>query len=186
MRCFLALPIPEPLLPALLDVQEAVPVGRAVPEENLHLTLVFLDDQPQTALQELHLALESRALPGCTLALTGLALFGGRRARLLAADVARAPALMALQRAAMRAVSAAEIALPRARFRPHVTLVRFGAGLREADRLRLDAALARFAGLATPPAPVAALRLVGSVLTPEGAVYETLAEYPLGPWSGTE
>lgn len=186
MRCFLALPVPEPLLPALLAVQAAVPLGRAVPEENLHLTLAFLDDLPEGELQELDLALDGRALPGCSLALDGLAIFGGRRARLLAAQVARVPELMGLQREVLRAVAAAGITLPRARFRPHVTLLRFGAGLRRADRPRLDVALGRFAALTAGPAPVAEMRLVGSVLTPDGAVYDTLAAYPLRTGSGTD
>ncbi|WP_417743447.1 RNA 2',3'-cyclic phosphodiesterase [Salipiger sp.] len=185
MRCFLALPIPEPLLPPLLAVQEAVPVGRAVPEDNLHLTLAFLGDRPEAELRELHLALGQRALPAATLALSGLATFGGRRIKLLAAEVTKTPALVALQREALRAVTAAGIELPRERFRPHVTLLRFGAGLREGDRTGLDAALAPLAGLSTAAAPVAEMRLVGSTLTPEGAVYDTLAEYPLEADSGT-
>lgn len=185
MRCFLALPIPEPLLPPLIAVQEAVPVGRAVPEENLHLTLAFLGDRPEAELRELHFALEDRALPAVTLALAGLASFGGRRIKLLAAEVSKTPELVALQREALRAVTAAGMALPRERFRPHVTLLRFGAGLREADRPRFEAALAPLAGLNTAPEPVAEMRLVGSTLTPEGAVYETLAVYPLATGSGT-
>lgn len=179
MRCFLALPIPEPLLPALLDVQEAVPVGRAVPEENLHLTLVFLDEQPDFALAELDAALLAAALPGCTLALEGLESFGGRRVRLLAAGVARVPELVALRERVQSAVRTAGIALPRERFRPHVTLRRFGSGLREADRPRFERGVARFAALRSEPEPVDELRLLGSQLTPEGAVYETLAAYPL-------
>ena len=185
MRCFLALPIPEPLLPPLLAVQEAVPVGRAVPEDNLHLTLAFLGDRPEAELRELHLVLGQRALPAVTLALAGLATFGGRRVKLLAAEVTKVPALVALQREAVRAATAAGMALPRERFRPHVTLLRFGAGLRDADRPRLDAALAPLAGLSTAAEPVAEMRLVGSTLTPEGAVYDTLAEYPLATGSGT-
>ncbi|APZ52097.1 RNA 2',3'-cyclic phosphodiesterase [Salipiger abyssi] len=179
MRCFLALPVPEPLLPALLDAQEAVAVGRAVPEENLHLTLAFLGEQPDFALAELDAALMAAPLPGCTLALEGLESFGGRRVKLLAAGVTRAPELVALRERVQGALRAAGIALPRERFRPHVTLRRFGNGLREADRARFEQGVARFAALRSAPEPVAELRLVSSQLTPEGAVYETLAVYPL-------
>ncbi|MDO6583968.1 RNA 2',3'-cyclic phosphodiesterase [Salipiger sp. 1_MG-2023] len=179
MRCFLALPVPDALIPPLLAVQEAIPVGRAVPEENLHLTLAFLDEQPDYALAELDAAL-APVLPGCALALDGLVSFGGRRVKLLAAGVVPEPGLVALRATVLAAVRAAGIELPRERFRPHITLIRFGAGLRESDRARLEAGVAQVAGLRSAPEPACALRLVGSVLTPGGAIYETLAEWPLG------
>ena len=179
MRCFLALPIPEPLVPSLLDAQETVPVGRPVPEENLHVTLAFLDEQPDFALAELDAALSARRLRPCALALDGLASFGGRRVKLLAAQVKPEPALAALRDEVLRAVRAAGIDLPRERFRPHVTLIRFGKGLRPEDRSRFEAGVARVVSLTSRPEPVASLRLVGSTLTAEGPLYETLADYPL-------
>ena len=186
MRCFLGLPVPEPLLPLMLGLQEAVPVGRPVPEENLHLTLAFLDDQPAAVLDELHMALDGSPLPGCEMAVAGLTAFGGRRVKLLAAEVARAPGLVALRRAVLKAATAAGIELPRERFRPHVTLVRFGAGLGPADRARFEEAVAHHAGVRSDRAPVEVMRLVGSTLTPAGAVYETLAEYRLDAGSGED
>lgn len=180
MRCFLALPVPDALIPPLLAVQEAIPVGRAVPEENLHLTLAFLDEQPDFALAELDAALSVSVLPRCGLALDGVVSFGGRRVKLLAAGVVPSPALLALRGAVGAALRAACIALPRERFRPHVTLIRFGSGLKDGDRTRFEIGVGQVAGLRSDPAPAEALRLVGSVLTPDGAIYETLAEWPLG------
>lgn len=178
MRCFLALPVPEPLIPLLLAAQDVVAVGRAVPEENLHLTLAFLGEQPDYALAELDAALGA-VLPGCALALGGLVSFGGRRVKLLAAGVVPEPGLAALRSSVVAAVRAAGIDLPRERFRPHITLIRFGAGLRDGDRARFETGVAQAAGLRSAPEPAGALRLVGSVLTPGGAIYETLAEWPL-------
>lgn len=179
MRSFLAVTLPEDLRAALVRVQAEVSVGRAVSEENLHLTLAFLDDQPEPALQALHAVLAERDLPGAVLEVSGIALFGGRVPRLLAADVARTPGLVALRDAALAAVRAAEIDLPRARFRPHVTLVRFGPGIRD-DRARLDRAVAALAGLALPGVEAEAIGLYSSTLTPAGPVYEELARYELG------
>ncbi|MBE9637416.1 RNA 2',3'-cyclic phosphodiesterase [Salipiger mangrovisoli] len=179
MRAFLALPLPEPLIPPLLAVQEAVPVGRAVPEENLHVTLAFLGDVEDAELQELHLELEGRALPGCWLRVSGLESFGGRAPRLLAAEIAPDPGLAALQLRVQQACRAAGVALERRRFRPHVTLMRFGAGLRGEALARFDRAVAGQVALTTGAAAAAELRLVASTLTPEGALYETLAAYAL-------
>ncbi len=187
MRCFLALAVPDALVPPLLAAQETLPVGRAIPEENLHLTLAFLDEQPDYALAELDAALSGVALRGCALALRGVQSFGGRRVKLLAAGVAPAPELLALRGQALSAVRAAGIVLSRERFRPHITLVRFGSGLHPGARDRFDAGVARIAGLTSAPEPARELRLVGSQLTPGGAIYETLAAWPLpapAPQSG--
>ncbi|MBR9844371.1 MAG: hypothetical protein GYB25_14515 [Rhodobacteraceae bacterium] len=48
---------------AVAALQDELRVGRKPPEENLHLTLAFLDDQPEAVLSELHEALQAEALP---------------------------------------------------------------------------------------------------------------------------
>ncbi|WP_417721626.1 RNA 2',3'-cyclic phosphodiesterase [Salipiger sp.] len=184
MRCFLALPLPEEMIGPLLHLQEAIPVGREVPEENLHVTMAFLGNQDRATLEELHMALEMRRFAAAALAVRGLSVIGGRVPKLLAADLARTAALRALRDAVAGAVRAARVTLPRERFRPHVTLVRFGGGLKTDDAMRLDRALRGLAGFVTSPAEATALRLVASHLTPDGAIYETLAEYPLAPPPG--
>ncbi|MCA0997099.1 RNA 2',3'-cyclic phosphodiesterase [Alloyangia pacifica] len=191
MRCFLALPLPEALIAPLLAVQGAVPLGRAVPEENLHVTLAFLGEVAEADLRELDLELGGAALPGCFLQVAGLESFGGRAPKLLAVALRSDPGLLALQARVARACWAAGIELERRRFRPHVTLLRFGAGLRGDGIARLERAVAGLAGLTTEAetgaeigAEAEELRLVASTLTPEGALYETLAAYPLPPPSG--
>ncbi|ANT62111.1 2'-5' RNA ligase [Salipiger sp. CCB-MM3] len=192
MRCFLALPLPEALIAPLLAVQGAVPVGRAVPEENLHVTLAFLGEVAEADLRELDLELGGAALPGCFLQVAGLESFGGRAPKLLAAALRPDLGLLALQARVARACRSAGIELERRRFRPHVTLLRFGAGLRGDGIARLERAVAGLAGLTagaetgakTGAEAAEELRLVASTLTPEGALYETLAAYPLPPPSG--
>lgn len=178
MRAFLAIALPEDLHAALLDVQADLP-GRPAPEENLHLTLAFLGDVTPHELEELHLDLSGRTLPGCDLAVTGLAGFGGRTPRVIAAEVAKSPALAALHRTVMGAVRAAGLDLPRARFRPHVTLTRLRPRPDPVERRKLDAALTALAGLHLPPVPAGDLGLCRSQLTPGGAIHHELAAYPL-------
>lgn len=181
MRAFLGLPLPEPLVGPLLSVQEAIPVGRKVPEENLHLTLAFLGDVAPTVLEELHDALEGRRLARPVLAAAGLASYGGAAPRLLAMDVRPDPALTDLHGTVTRAARGAGVELRRERFRPHVTLIRFpGGGLSRGGRAALGRALAALDVPEMPEAAAERLVLYESILAPEGARYEGLAEYPLG------
>ena len=179
MRAFLALPVPEALAVPLLSVQSRIRSGRPVDEEDLHLTVAFLDDQPEDALEALHEGLEARRLPPCEIRPQALAVFDARRPRLLALDCERTDALAALHGAARSAAREAGIAMPRARFRPHVTLVRFGR-LSPDETARIAATLATLPDAALPdPVPAPALALYSSTLTEAGPIYERLAEYEL-------
>lgn len=177
MRAFLGLAVPPVLAHPLLSIQARFRAGRPVPEENLHLTVAFLDEQPEDALMALHEGLEARRLPACAIRPTALSVFGERRPRLLAMDCERGPALVALRDAARSAAREAGIDLPRTRFRPHVTLIRFGE-LGPDEAARLAAGLERERAL-PEGAQCSALTLYRSTLAPEGAVYEPLADYPL-------
>ena len=178
MRLFLGLPVPEALVPPLLSVQEAVPLGRAVPEENLHLTLVFLGDVEMERAEEIHEALEGARLPRPRLAFDGLATYGGDRAKLLAMEIRPEPALRELRSGCARAVRKAGVALDRARFRPHVTLIRFGTGLPPHRQPELDRAL-KHLGMPMGAAEAQRVVLYRSHLGAGGAVYEELSGYPL-------
>lgn len=181
MRSFVGLPVPEPLLPALLAAQAQVPQGREVPEDNLHLTLAFLGDVDPASLEELDLALEGRRLPVAEVALAGLATFGDPRPKVLAAEVVLSPSLKALRRLIAAAVRAAGLAMPAERFRPHITLRRFGRGLDLRAQTGLHAALGQTVLRASAPCLAAELVLYRSDLGPGGARYTDLARYALQP-----
>jgi len=178
LRLFLGLPLPEALIPPLLSVQEAVPLGRAVPEENLHVTLVFLGETDAETAEELHEALDGRRLPRPMLAFDGLATYGGDRAKLLAMEIRAEPALRELHGTCTRAARQAGASLERRRFRPHVTLIRFGSGLPPHRQPELDRALAHV-GAPAGAAEAQRVALYRSHLGEGGAVYEELAGYPL-------
>ncbi|UWQ22334.1 RNA 2',3'-cyclic phosphodiesterase [Jannaschia sp. W003] len=181
MRAFVGLPVPEAWIAPLVRAQGAIPGGRSVPVDDLHLTLAFLDDQPEARLEAMHAALEARPAAAVPLRATGYAVFGAAKGqfRLVALDVEPAPALASLRDRVRGAARAAGIALPRERFRPHVTLVRFPR-VAPPDATRLPEALAGLGAPALPPAEARAAVLWASTLTPDGPVYEPLATYPLG------
>ena len=54
IRAFVALGMPEPIQDALERLQESLPASRLVAPETLHLTLAFLDTQPEQVVAEVN------------------------------------------------------------------------------------------------------------------------------------
>ncbi len=180
MRTFVAIDLPAPVIAALERLSAHVPEGRPVPPENLHLTLAFLDDQPDAVLAELCGVLDRLSPQGFDIRLTGLGVFGGKTPRSLHAEAAADPALIALHEAVRGSARRAGIDLPRARFRPHVTIARFGAGLTRDGQRRVAGFIARHGLPGIPPTRVASFSLWRSVLRPGGARHDRLASWPVG------
>lgn len=169
MRSFIAIPVPDGTADPLERLQRRLAAGRPVPRDNLHLTLAFLDDQPETVLEELHHGLESLHTAPFAVAMGGIGVFGAA----LFVHVANDPRLARLHDAVASACRRAGIGLPRRRFRPHVTLARLRPG---AAPPPLPPGLAK---TDLPDLPVTAVALYGSTLHPMGARHQILAEYPL-------
>jgi RNA 2',3'-cyclic 3'-phosphodiesterase len=179
IRAFVAIPLPAAVTAALVAAQARLPAGRPIPPENLHLTLVFLGEQQEPVVEDVHYALSAIRAPAFELSLAGLTLLGGPKPRALAAEVKPAAALTSLQRSVVQAARGAGVALGRGTYRPHVTLARPGAGLDAADAQRLRDFAALGSGFRAGPFQVAQFALVRSWLGRGGSVYEELAAYPL-------
>lgn len=178
MRAFVALALPEALIGSLLGLQAGLPFGRAVAPENLHLTLTFLGDIEAGQAGDLAESLAGLALPGLDLRLHGLELLGPAQAPVLAA-LAEGEGLMGVHDKVQRAARQAGIDLRRRRFRPHVTIARFGR-LEPGKVQRLADFMALNGAFSAGPAPVADLVLYRSHLASSGTIYEPLAEFRLG------
>ncbi len=124
MRAFLALDIPEDVAGALIRLQSTITFGRPVPEDNLHLTLAFLDDAPEQALEDLHDLMTAFRAPPVDIRFTALDSFTEGERGLIFAAVDRTDALQALHDRLAALCRSAGLDLPRRRFRPHVTLTR--------------------------------------------------------------
>ncbi|MEZ5716777.1 MAG: RNA 2',3'-cyclic phosphodiesterase [Paracoccaceae bacterium] len=173
MRVFIAVELPEALIEALEGVQEGLP-GRLVAGDSLHLTLAFLGDLGEARLAAVHEELAGLRLVAPVLRVTALDVFGGKRPNLCFASVAPNPELEAAHRAVARACRAAGIELRRERFRPHVTLARFGRELGAREERQLAGRLGM-----VPPIEARAehFALFRSDLGPSGAQYSVLAQY---------
>ena len=180
IRAFIGIPVPEAAVPALHDVQMTLEVGRLVVPENWHVTLAFLDDQPEPVLEDLHEALCDITQPGFGMRIAGVDVFGGGKPRLLFAGADATPPLTALRKQVRSLVRGAGIDLGRERFRPHVTLARFRGGMTAPEMQRIARVLEGWGDREFGVLPVDRFVLYQSTLGPGGAWYEALAEYPFG------
>ena len=177
MRLFVALNLPPEALDSLVALQARLPSGRPVAEENLHLTLAFLDDRRPGELEDLVSELDARPQPAFPVRVSGVGAFGGARPRSVHAVVAAEPGLSALHASVRRAAAAAGFPLPQRRFTPHVTLARFS------PRAPAGPGLAKWlekeAGFALPPFPAEWYGLYRSDLTSAGPIYSEMMRFPL-------
>ncbi len=144
-------------------------------DDQLHLTLRFIGTVDRHQAEDIAAALGRVRHPAFVLALAGAGRFADRgRAHSLWAGVTPAEPVALLKRRIDGALAAAGVPPEGRAFHPHVTVARMGR-----SALGLDAALDRWAGLATPPAAITDFRLYESHLGQDGATYETIARYAL-------
>ena len=177
IRAFAAVALPDAARIDLTRLQQGLPVARAVPPENFHVTLVFLGELPVSRLADVSVAFAAIRAPAFALTLAGGGLFGGARPRAAYAGVTASPALVHLQAKVETAARNAGVAVAARRFVPHVTLARLPSRLD--NRERLERAVAGWSGYAGPRFEVEAFHLYRSHLGHGGPVYEELASYPL-------
>lgn len=178
MRSFLALPLPDDIAVQVERFAARLNTGRPQPFENLHITLTFLDDQPQDALQELHEVLESTLLPAVTAEFSGLDLLGGKVPSVLGLMVS---GVDGLQKQVLSCVRQAGITLAHRRFRAYVTVARLRRKPLPEDIAALGHVLETHGAVRFPDVQLNTLSLYRSDLHPEGARYEVMADYPLTP-----
>ncbi|MCB1388978.1 MAG: RNA 2',3'-cyclic phosphodiesterase [Rhodobacteraceae bacterium] len=178
IRAFLALPLPAPIVHKLTIAQHRLPLPRPLDAETFHITLVFLDRQPEPLLEELHHAIEAMALFPPLLRLDGLGTFGGGDPDNLHVRIAGDARLAAVQMKVSRAARQLGIAIPARKFAPHVTLGRFRKG--EAQPAELARAMQAVEPVTSDLWLAEEMVLYRSTPRPEGPAYDPLATYKLG------
>ncbi|MEM6678459.1 MAG: RNA 2',3'-cyclic phosphodiesterase [Pseudomonadota bacterium] len=178
IRSFVALEIPGEAVWRLEGAQAGLPCGRPVPSENFHLTLAFLGEHPRPVIEDVHYALQTIRAPGFSLTLSGVGLFGGGKPTALYAHVLLKPGLLHLREKVLQAARSAGLRPQNERFVPHITLARFGSGLRGEDAEKMHGFVATRLDLSGGPWPVEDFALFRSRLG-KTASYEALERYPL-------
>jgi len=161
LRLFFALWPDDATASALTQLQSAMH-GRIVPYANLHLTLVFLGQQPTARLPDLKETLAHLPRADITLKLDRLGYFPRKRLAWIGSHETSGE-LLALHRSLVEALCARNIAFNSEHdYKPHVTLARDAV-------LPADMAFDPVIWTATQAA------LVQSDTTPDGPIYRVLA-----------
>ena len=174
LRCFVALDLPEVIREEAVRVQGALRDlnlfhGRFTAAANVHLTLKFLGEIPETTVAVVRTALAGIRLSAPKVRLGGAGLFAPRIVWV------KLDGANELQRAVDAAV--AEVFEAESRFMGHITIARVKAarnrrGLaRAVEGLEVHAMAAR----------AESFSLQQSTLQPEGPKYEVLQRFPLQP-----
>lgn len=183
MRLFLAVELPGNVRRHLIDVQSAIKdVAQAAwtKAENLHLTLKFLGETPDSALAGLCAAIgRVRARGAMSLRFDHVLCFPPRGSiRIIGAGAADPPpALGALVEDLETACEEKGFARENRRYAPHITLARARRPLPGPLRERIAAAAA--ARWPSPPMEISRFVLMESRLKPAGAEYAALAAFDL-------
>jgi 2'-5' RNA ligase len=178
IRAFLGIDLPPAVRGALQVQQFLLPMPRMVEPQNLHLTLVFLGDCPEVALDAAHEGFTALRENSFSVSLQGLGLFGKDKPRVAWAGVAVSPELMHLQAKLETIARRAGCPIDARKFVPHVTLGRFQPPP-PPDAMRLERAVAMGQRFRTDPWDVTELTLWRSHLTGKAPHYEVLTRYPL-------
>ena len=128
-RLFIALPVPDDIADELVPLQSGVPDARWVPVENLHVTLCFCDQVQGAVMRDLEEELSDIAGPPFPVAIAGVEQFSsGKQPKALVALVEKSDRLDWLQQKVLTVARHCGIGIERRKFRPHITLARFGNG----------------------------------------------------------
>lgn len=128
MRLFIALCFDRQVRRQIRDVQKRLGAlarrGALTPEENLHLTLAFLGEVPETRLGAVQEAMEAVSMVPLTLTFDRLGRFSQQEGALWWLGAAPDPALEAVQASLARQLRQRDFLLEERAFKPHLTLGR--------------------------------------------------------------
>ncbi len=181
MRLFVALEIPSTVRKNLAELLKSLrsisPQTRWVRPENLHVTLKFIGEVPETKLAAIRSALAGvRSEQPVTLDFHGLGFFRNEKhPRVFWAGIAASPNLKTLAADIDKATEKLGILPEKRPFSPHLTLARF-----ETPRLpeKLRAAIQENAALDFGSLRTNQFHLIESKLKSSGAEYTTVESFP--------
>jgi RNA 2',3'-cyclic 3'-phosphodiesterase len=194
MRLFVALDIADEIRERIgryvEGVQNFAPEARWVKEESMHVTLKFIGEQSDTALESIKQALSTVGGRCASITFRGYGFFPtAKSARVFWIGMEAGPELASLAAEIDEKLAAVGVPREQRKFSPHLTLARSAGGSGSPRRLKGDRVTGTFerlqqklAALGTPEFGSMAARefcLYRSQLSPKGSKYTKLERFPL-------
>jgi 2'-5' RNA ligase len=176
IRLFVAVDIPEDIRNLVCGMGGTIPGARAVPLEQLHLTLKFIGDVESGMLQDIKEALTEITTPPFSICLKSVGHFPPRGTpRVLWVGVDPVNEAIILRNRIEKVLF--DVGIPREtrKFSPHVTLAR----LKDSPLQRVARFLAGNSLFESPPFTVHEFLLYSSTISRRGAIHTVQACYPL-------
>ena len=185
IRAFVAVPIPDRILQEIERTTTKIRTlglnARFPKLDSIHLTLKFLGDVEPAKISEVSSSLDDavRTLAPFEIALQGVGVFPNvRRPRVVWVGVQTLPALLELQRRVEENLVRLGFEPERRSYRPHLTIARLKDTrnlTRLGNFLEEEVTDPRIGSLR-----VDEVRLMRSILQPQGAQYHQISNHPLG------
>jgi 2'-5' RNA ligase len=175
-RLFVAIRPPPTIRSALLAVAGGIGGARWLDDEQIHLTLRFIGEVDRHVARDVDAALAAVHHPGFRIAISGIGTFDRRGVvEIVWAGISPQEPVKALHNKIDQALSRAGLVPESRAYLPHITLARLNRSSGSVGDF-----FAEWGGLSTPQFDVGSFALFESRLTPEGAVYTLVEDYPLG------
>lgn len=176
IRLFTAVPIPIVIRQQLHAMGRSLPGARAVPEEQIHITLRFIGEVEGTLFKDIKENLSNISLSPFSTAIQGVGHFPPRgKPRVIWAGLQPTDQLIKLKRKIDTCLIECGLAPDNRKFTPHVTLAR----LNNPPMQRITSFLAGNAFLKFEEFDVHHFHLYSSKLASKGATHTLEADYPL-------
>ena len=176
MRLFIAIELPDDLKRELGRLKVDIPGARWVPVDQIHLTLAFLGEVEEAAVERLTGELARVQAPEFQLCFSGTGCFPDRRRpRVLWIGLEPNPRLNVLAAGVREAVLACGIPQEERPFSPHISLAR----LKLSPPGEFEAFLDQHKKPRLPALHVREFTLFLSRLTPQGAEHTPVRTFPL-------
>ena len=174
-RLFVAIRPPEHIRDLLLSTMGGISGARWQTDDQIHLTLRFLGEVDRHRADDVLAALGGIHHPRFDIAVSGLGTFGrrGQPETVWAGVTPHAP-MKTLHKKVDQAMTRVGVEPEQRSYFPHITLARLK---RSSGPVR--ALIEQSGGLTSPSFSVDRFTLYESKLTPEGAAYTAIEDYPL-------
>jgi 2'-5' RNA ligase len=174
-RLFVAITLPKRIHRELSSLHREIMGARWIPEESLHVTLIFIGEVSQEIFKEIKDDLEDITMTQMDLHLKGVDLFGpGDNPKILYSSVTGSDYLLELHQLIKKKVKQ-YVQVEKRDFKPHVTLAR----LKHSEPDLLAELLTDFHNFKSPAFTAKDFHLMSSELRPEGARYHIEQSYEL-------